>query len=288
VLNTNSPAKTTEIAGNGKLSSEQFAAAGIPVTETAARPAPAVAGEFGANVRSKTFFEGTITAAWQKTTQGIFDTGRALLAAQEELDRDVFKALRLPFGKRTKERLMTIAGNEVLATHVSQLPPHWGTLYELDKIPDSELRALLANGKIHPGLERREVAALYESSKKAIKKTKKPPVPKLAEIWPVSSPAEKREILEYEGRTGLAEISPALLAELRDHAIALQINSAPSSNSTDLRVTLTNLFRSAVCGTTPEEMSAGCAAFVRKCTANNLDPRDLLITFPRKRASKRG
>ena len=50
---------------------------------------------------------------------------------------------------------------------------------------------------------------------------------------------------------------------------------------------LTAIFRQAIYATTPDEVAAACAAFKRKCEANRLDPRDLLVTFPRKRASKR-
>jgi len=44
----------------------------------------------------------------------------------------------LPFAARTAQRLMAVAADARLAnpTHVSLLPPSWGTLYELTKLPD--------------------------------------------------------------------------------------------------------------------------------------------------------
>jgi hypothetical protein len=113
------------------------------------------------------------------------------------------------------------------------------------------------------------------------------PGPKLAKVWSVSTREEKSEVLDQEGRTGLVEIVSAdLLAQLRDHAIGQQISRAATTSS-DLRVTLTAIFRRAIYATTPDEVAAACAAFKRKCEVNRLDPRDLLVTFPRKRTSKR-
>jgi len=44
------------------------------------------------------------------------------------------------------------------ATHVSLLPPHWGTLYELTKLPDDVFAAKLADGSIYPEMQRKDVA----------------------------------------------------------------------------------------------------------------------------------
>jgi hypothetical protein len=140
---------------NTKLTVELFESAGIPVTKS--RSSVTNPGTFGANIRTKDFFEATIAGAWQKTVQGIFDTGKWLLAAKEELDPEVFKVLRLPFGPRTKQRLMAIAGNAVLATHASLCPPHWVTLYALSRIDDKKLLAKFRNNTISPSLERHEV-----------------------------------------------------------------------------------------------------------------------------------
>jgi hypothetical protein len=46
------------------------------------------------------------------------------------------------------------------ATHVSLLPPSWGTLYALSKLPLATLKARLADGSITPKLERKDVAKL--------------------------------------------------------------------------------------------------------------------------------
>jgi hypothetical protein len=47
----------------------------------------------------------------------------------------------LPFGDRTAQRLMMVAQHPVLLnpTHVSVLPPHWGTLAELARLPPPQV-----------------------------------------------------------------------------------------------------------------------------------------------------
>jgi Protein of unknown function (DUF3102) len=77
-----------------------------------------------------------ISAAWQKGVASIIETGSRLIEAKAEIDHGEFLAmiqLKLPFGRRTAHRLMTIAADSVLAngTHGSHLPPSWRTLYEL-------------------------------------------------------------------------------------------------------------------------------------------------------------
>jgi hypothetical protein len=108
-----------------------------------------------------------IRASWQKAVTSIFETGRLLIRARDELDEaewcDLFDlpgTNQIPFGERTAERLMAIARHPVLATHVSRLPPSWGTLYQLATLPDAELERLLAEGRINPEMQRKEVEVL--------------------------------------------------------------------------------------------------------------------------------
>jgi hypothetical protein len=73
-----------------------------------------------------------IKATWQSSFEGIIECGRLLVAAKDELERGAFLAMiadDLPIKSRTAQRLMKIAADERLtdATHVSHLPPHWGT-----------------------------------------------------------------------------------------------------------------------------------------------------------------
>jgi N6-adenosine-specific RNA methylase IME4 len=103
-----------------------------------------------------------ITAAWRTSVEGVIEVGRLLAEARKALDHGEFTAMidrDLPFKARTAQRLMKIADDERLSnpTHVSLLPPHWGTLYELTKLTDAQFAAKVASGQIHPELERRDV-----------------------------------------------------------------------------------------------------------------------------------
>ena len=92
--------------------------------------------------------------------------GQLLIAAKDRLKHGEFEAMieeDLPFGRRTAERLMVVARNEVLsnATHASLLPGTWTVLHELalvDKqLEAGTLEAWVKRGIIHPGIKREEV-----------------------------------------------------------------------------------------------------------------------------------
>lgn len=55
--------------------------------------------------------------------------------------------LELPFGESTAEKLMKIASHPLLSKseHVPILPPAWGTLYELTKLPPERRRSSRGN-----------------------------------------------------------------------------------------------------------------------------------------------
>ncbi len=114
-----------------------------------------------------------ITAAWQKAVASIIETGRLLLEAKKKLPPGVygsmFGTLRssctepiLPFSRRTADRLMRIASHKVLrdATHVSRLPPSWGTLYVLSAVQPKRLKQLIEQGKVDADMTRKDATRL--------------------------------------------------------------------------------------------------------------------------------
>ncbi len=103
-----------------------------------------------------------ISACWRQSVEAIIQTGRLIAAAKEALPHGEFTAMiesQLPFTARTAQRLMAIGTDARLTnpTHVSLLPPSWGTLYELTTLDDEQLEAKFADGTIRPDMERREV-----------------------------------------------------------------------------------------------------------------------------------
>jgi hypothetical protein len=114
-----------------------------------------------------------ISAAWQRGVESIVETGERLHQAKADPDmpHGSFEAMiqcKLPFGPRTAQRLMAIAGNTVLSnpTHVSHLPPSWGTVAELAKLPTTLLLTKIKDGSINPRMERKDVKALKESEQR--------------------------------------------------------------------------------------------------------------------------
>jgi hypothetical protein len=106
-----------------------------------------------------------IAAAWQKGVESIIESGECLCRAKAELPHGSYEAMiqsELPFGPTTARRLVIIASNNILSNraHVHALPPSWGTLYELTKLPQTLLLEKIEDGTITPDLERRDVRAL--------------------------------------------------------------------------------------------------------------------------------
>jgi hypothetical protein len=112
-----------------------------------------------------------ITAAWQKGVESIVETGDRLIEAKGELEHGSFEAMvqtKLPFGPDTARMLMAIARHPVISKpeHVRVLPPSWGTLYQLTKLPDPLLTAKIKDGTITPELERKDVPKLLPPPEK--------------------------------------------------------------------------------------------------------------------------
>jgi hypothetical protein len=133
-------------------------------------------------------------AAWQKTVASIIETGELLIKAKDALHGSFTDMVErdLPFGPRTAERLMQIAEHPVLSdpTHVSLLPASWGTLYQLSLLPLTALEQYIEDGRIHPAMERRDVAAMPGA------KINTPPKPSLIERLRNARLADQRRELE--------------------------------------------------------------------------------------------
>src|SRR3954463_4765892 len=111
-------------------------------------------------------FAARIRTAWHKSAEGIIEAGRLLTEAKEALRHGrfgrLFKEKKVPFSERVAQCLMEVARNPVLTNpnHSSDLPPHWRTLYELTRIPEPQLQEMMAEGRVYPEMERKEVERL--------------------------------------------------------------------------------------------------------------------------------
>jgi hypothetical protein len=112
-------------------------------------------------------FVAQIATCWQRQVEGIFETGRILIAAKESLPHGTFLSMiesQLPFGADTAQRLMAIARDERLAKAARGrlLPATWRTLYELTKLDDPVLDDLMADGVIRADMERKDIGEAIE------------------------------------------------------------------------------------------------------------------------------
>ena len=96
-----------------------------------------------------------IAEAWQSSVANIVETGRLLIQAKAALSRGEWLPMiesDLPFSPRTAQMLMEIAEHPGItnAKHVSLLPPSWGTLHALTKLPCDEFDRRIADAASAP------------------------------------------------------------------------------------------------------------------------------------------
>src|SRR6516225_6239229 len=82
-----------------------------------------------------------IKAEYGQTVESYIKLGRKLIAAKDALGHGEFEIMieaDLPFESSTAQRLMSIARHPMVSNpaHVQLMPPSWGTMYELTKLPD--------------------------------------------------------------------------------------------------------------------------------------------------------
>jgi hypothetical protein len=138
--------------------------------------------------RTWKYYAALINNAWRRGAADFIQTGRYLLEAKEELDRDQFEALvklQLDFDASVARKLMCIAGDRALCAHVHKLPPSWSVIYELSKLEDDTLEAAVADGRVNPKMQRRDAVAL----RKPLTESEDPPPaePEPAEPAPTES-----------------------------------------------------------------------------------------------------
>jgi hypothetical protein len=119
-----------------------------------------------------------INGHWRKAAESILATCRDLIAAEDNLLPSEFETMisqDLAFTANTAYRLKVIGRDyERLFAHVQMLPPHWGTIHVLARVPVEVFSEAAANGIIHPEMERADALKLLPSKPKHTPKA--PPV----------------------------------------------------------------------------------------------------------------
>jgi len=140
-----------------------------------------------------------------KSVESILEIGRLLEKAKADLVHGewgrMFTDGLVPFSQQTANKLMAIAADLVLSNpaHVRSLPPAWGTLYELSKVPDNTLKNALRDGVITPDMPRRAVQDLVVRTQKRDERPAKPlPVGQFRLLY--ADPPWRYEHIETESR----------------------------------------------------------------------------------------
>ena len=89
------------------------------------------------------FHADRIMKYWHRSVQGIVNTARAITDAKDKLDDEDFRTLaieHLPFNKSSISKLIAIGRDARISaiadSNPSLLPPHWSSLYELQRFND--------------------------------------------------------------------------------------------------------------------------------------------------------
>jgi len=123
-------------------------------------------------------FQFGIIASWRKVASSIMETGRLLLQAEEQLDRAGFSTIRKHLvengimSETVISKLLKIARNSVLSApeNVPLLPGSYATLYVLAGKDPVEVQTALAEGKITPLTQLKDVTDLFPSIANKVQK----------------------------------------------------------------------------------------------------------------------
>lgn len=115
-----------------------------------------------------------IRAAWQSSFDGIMECGRLLTKAKAQLDHGQWLQMiesELPFKADTAQRLMKISTDERLtnAAHARFLPRSRETLYELTKLSTEVFEQKIADGTIHPEMQRSDITGVAKKEARTIR-----------------------------------------------------------------------------------------------------------------------
>jgi hypothetical protein len=166
---------------------------------------------------------------------------------------------------------------------VHLLPPCWSTLYELSQLKEDVLKAALDDGRVRPGMQRKEAIALKPKKAASPKASSTDNSPsELGTAWTAASEEQRSEFLDKLGHGGLcAAMSIDLRCELRDHVISLTF--AGSSQSSSFAVYATDKLHTALrCAEQPNQentrlMIAALGCIIKKADTKRVAHSNIVI-----------
>ena len=107
-----------------------------------------------------------INSSWHKTTDSVLETARLCAEAEKKLRPEEKNKLfkDLDFNKATFSKLAKIGSQPRLQTEAvkSLLPPNYTIVYEVAKLPESDLQVAIKEGVISPKMLRSDLDAWLE------------------------------------------------------------------------------------------------------------------------------
>ena len=107
-----------------------------------------------------------INSSWHRTTDSVLETAKLCAEAEKKLPLDQKNKLfkDLDFNKTTFSKLAKIGSQPQLQTDAvrSLLPPNYSVVYEVAKLPESDLRVAIKEGVICPTMSRGDLDAWLE------------------------------------------------------------------------------------------------------------------------------
>lgn len=149
-----------------------------------------------------------ITDTYGNSVQAIVEVGSQLQQAKAECSHGEWGELTgettgkplLPFSHQTTRRLKSIAGNPALSNraHVRDLPASWGTLATLASLDPDDIEAAIADGDIHPAMQRKDAEALKAKIKGTPAPKPQPEPATATSLFTDKMTDEEREYLKSE------------------------------------------------------------------------------------------
>lgn len=119
---------------------------------------------------------GIVNEHWNNSKEAIIKAAKVLYNAKLGIKKihgaswSFMVEKRLPFGKKTADRLVEIGGCEFISTNIDDLPAAYTTLYEIAKMPEEMRQKAFDDNKINADSWRRDILDIVSGEKAEIKK----------------------------------------------------------------------------------------------------------------------
>jgi hypothetical protein len=131
------------------------------------------------STRTLVDFRDRITTSWNRTVEGLFDTSKLLVDAEDSLDTGEWEELKntLPFRDSVRSMMMSIGKSKRFNKQSirEKLPPNYNILYEYSQLEDDQWDMAVADGIVDTDVSTEAVRKWKDGIKYGKKKTSNKP-----------------------------------------------------------------------------------------------------------------